>query len=330
MYRHQIEYWALDIIERVNRNQPIEDTRIELKSTWPTPEKAARRIAGHANAARGESILWLIGVDQRKGVIGADYQELSNWYDQVKSYFESISPTLIDLNIPYQNKTVVALFFETDRAPFVIKNPCYGKKGFGAVEYEVPWRDYTTIRTARRSDLIQILSPIQSLPQFEVLEGNLFFREIDRDANKKFDWELKLVMYTMVTNDSPIIIPFHKCSGYVKIPRTIGTIEIKRMHLSPPTRIWFGGGLRNMSTETLSRTIEGTGDELLIYGSGKFDLEGYITTDPIKRFFPENARVHITLLPVNSHRPLSIDVNLKYRPRTEDRNPYWSMNEEDE
>ncbi len=326
MYRHQIEYWALDTIERVNRNQPIEDIRIELKSTWPTPEKAARRIAGHANAARGESILWLVGVNQRNGVIGADYQELSNWYDQVKSYFESISPTLIDLNVPYKNKTVVALYFETDRAPFVIKNPCYGKGGCGPVKYEVPWRDYTTIRTARRSDLIQILSPVQSLPQFEVLSGSLYFEEVDIDGVRKSKGELELDLYAMAAEVNLITIPFHKCSGYVKIPKTIGTVELDMIYLHAPSRLHMQRSIKSITVEKDSRTIDNTSDELLIYGPGKLILKGYLTTEPIVRYYREDSRIHILLEPVNSPRAVSIDVNLKYRPKTEDRGPLWSMN----
>ena len=69
MRNHEIEAWALGIIDRVIQKQPIEDDRVELKAEWPDALKAARRIAGHANAARGEPILWLIGVDEKAGAI---------------------------------------------------------------------------------------------------------------------------------------------------------------------------------------------------------------------------------------------------------------------
>ena len=59
----QIESWALRIIDIVKKGQPNEDFLVELKRDWIDKDKAARRIAGHANAARGENILWLIGVD---------------------------------------------------------------------------------------------------------------------------------------------------------------------------------------------------------------------------------------------------------------------------
>lgn len=69
MRMNDIENWALKIIDRVQSSQPVEDSRVELKAQWPVElNKAARQIAGHANAAHGESILWLIGIDEKEGV----------------------------------------------------------------------------------------------------------------------------------------------------------------------------------------------------------------------------------------------------------------------
>jgi hypothetical protein len=83
----QLESWALRIIECVQSAQPNEDSRVELKKEWPDPVKAARRLAGHANSARGESILWLIGIDEKEGVTGITQNDLADWYAQVKSFF---------------------------------------------------------------------------------------------------------------------------------------------------------------------------------------------------------------------------------------------------
>lgn len=60
----EIESWALSVIQQVESRQPNEDARVEMKTNWIEHFKAARQIAGHANAARGDPILWLIGVDQ--------------------------------------------------------------------------------------------------------------------------------------------------------------------------------------------------------------------------------------------------------------------------
>ena len=118
MTPRQIEAWAIRVLELVENKQNVEDTRVELKTEWPTEmNKVARQIGGHANAARGEPILWLIGVDERAGkVIGAPPSEFANWYPAVGKEFEGTAPECIHLNVPHNGVTVPALLFETDRA----------------------------------------------------------------------------------------------------------------------------------------------------------------------------------------------------------------------
>ncbi|MEQ9669114.1 AlbA family DNA-binding domain-containing protein [Coleofasciculus sp. G2-EDA-02] len=178
----QIESWALRVIDCVKKGQPNEDFLVELKRDWIEKEKAARRIAGHANAARGENILWLIGVDENQGVIGVNATDLASWYSTVESCFNELAPRMTPLNIPVDGKTVVALLFETDRAPFVVKNPVYGSKDAGAVELEVPWRENTLIRSARRSDLIRLLAPLERLPEIEIIDCDLTATIEERDS----------------------------------------------------------------------------------------------------------------------------------------------------
>ncbi len=120
----EIEANVLRIVGRVAAGDPVEDARVELKSEWPDPIKAARRLAGHANAAAGEPILWIIGLDETRGVVGAEKEEVANWLPQVEQQFDQLAPGVYDLNVPVENKTLVALSVETERAPFVVKNPC--------------------------------------------------------------------------------------------------------------------------------------------------------------------------------------------------------------
>src|SRR5215831_15662348 len=120
MTPNEIERWALSVIRRVESQQPVEDSRVELKREWPTDHwRAARRVAGQANAARGQHILWLIGVDEAAGVVGANHVELASWHQQLNSFFDQLAPNLIDVNVHTNSgHTVVALVFETSRAPF--------------------------------------------------------------------------------------------------------------------------------------------------------------------------------------------------------------------
>jgi len=87
--RAQIEARALEAYDLVSSGARREDSGVELKADWPTPDKAARRIAGHANAARGEDILWIVGLDEARGVCPFAPEELANWWSQVRAVFDS-------------------------------------------------------------------------------------------------------------------------------------------------------------------------------------------------------------------------------------------------
>lgn len=162
MRKQQLEARALDICERVQRQHPIEDSHVELKASWPSSDAdMARRLAAHANAARGDDALWLIGVDEKSHQItGATIKDTADWWPQIQSYFDDVSPDLsISLAVPVDGKTVVALLFATDRAPYVVKT------GDGRVSHEVPYRRGTATRSIMRSELLRLLVPKATLPQ---------------------------------------------------------------------------------------------------------------------------------------------------------------------
>jgi hypothetical protein len=261
-----IESWVLDIIKRVESKQPIEDCRIELKADWPSDTyKAARQIAGHANAAHGEPILWLIGVDEEKGVTGADYKEISNWKQTIDSKFDEISPTLIHLNVPYQGKTVVALVWETDRAPYLVKNP----KG-GPISLEVPWRDGCSTRTAKRTNLLTILYPVSKNPQFEVLDGYL---NISQDQQDETGFVvsyggLKLYVYITPRNEGRIVIPFHKCQGRLRFIDSNLCVIFNNIWFESSEDVFYGSGIKVSYPEQKTYSISCTSTEVVINGPG--------------------------------------------------------------
>jgi len=157
----EVEVWAREIVEAVLANQRIEDSRVELKSLWPEPDKAAHHLAAHANAARGTPVLWLIGVDEKaQRLTGANPVELANWSKSVERFFDGDSPRMaLDANVRIERNTVVALYFETHQgAPFAVKN----LQG-GYPQFIVPWREATSLRAANRAELLRILVPIRRL-----------------------------------------------------------------------------------------------------------------------------------------------------------------------
>jgi hypothetical protein len=317
----QIENWALSVIERVESGKPNEDFRVELKSQWIDPQKAARQIAGHANAARGEHILWLIGVDQANGVIGANHMELADWYAKVKAQFDGLAPQLVDLNVPVKRITVVALLFETDRAPFVIKNPAYGSSGGGSVSLEVPWRENTSTRSATRSDLIKLLSPLQKLPSFEILSGELVVQSMSisspppikvtwqgAKSGPNREWHLTLELYIEPKNTERVVIPLHRCNTWLEIIGLLPRTPFQPIFLSSPCT-----GVGEMIVSQ-SLTIKSTNSELLIDGPGKLSVYSSVTIPTVEDSFTHDVQVTVTLRPVNTEHSISINATLVPSP----------------
>lgn len=315
MRPHEIEAWALRIIDVLRRGEIVEDSRVELKADWPDPKQAARRLAAHANAARGERILWLIGADEERGVVGARPEEFSRWYPQVEACFDALAPTVQDVNVPQKEGSITAMVFETDRAPFVVKNPVYGSPGGGSVELEVPWREARATRSARREDLVRLLTPVASLPELEVLQANLHVSE--RPLSDEHYPEpptagprtayLNVDLYFVPRSADTVVIPFHRCRASASLPNG-QQIEFRKIRLVPPTVHSYRRG--SFSSRPDSVTIDGTSSELIIGGPGgaefRAEAEPEARPDDVQR----PARVHIALAVAGAGSPLITDFEI--------------------
>jgi len=300
MKTSEIEAWVFQIVDQVDNNQPNEDSRVELKRTWIDTYKAAREIAGHANANRGEDILWVIGLDEKEGIIGADKKELANWLPQVWHYFKEIHPEVIDLNVQINGKTLEALLFSGDRIPYVVKNKAYGHTDAGSVELEVPWREGCQTRSARRSDLIRILVPMSQLPKVEFLGANIIV--LPRNG---YEVRITAHLYLYPYQFQTLAIPAHRCELKAKID-DIEFGESEKIVLKPlkDTR----GGM----SESL---INCTKTEAIVYGPGLLDVNAYSIKLPALTELPSSdalLTVKISLFDIG--KALVISENLKRIP----------------
>jgi hypothetical protein len=301
MRKHEIEAWALRLIDQVKAKEPTEDSCVELKADWPTDgNKAARRIAGHANAAGGEPILWLIGVDQDAGVTGVSDTETADWLARVRSEFEGLMPRLADdLIIPADGKTVVALLFETDRLPFLVKNPAYGTSQGGPVQREVPWREGTAVRSATRDELLRLLSPLTKLPEVEVLGAALRLTDLHGLKPPVIGWSLDLYLYITPEGDGRLVIPSHKCELFA-----LRECEMVRMAFGPVT---FGCG---SALNTVTRT------EVILSSPGLVTLTATLQTPPPLSSIGGRVRITGHLQPIKAHGsiPLEVELSPKHDP----------------
>lgn len=279
MRSSELEAWAQGVVRQVLSRRRVEDSRIELKSRWPTdPPKAARQIAAHANASRGEHILWIIGVDEDAyTIVGADPDDMATWWNQVRAQFDGEAPQLSHLTFHEGSATLIALYMECLHTPYVVKNPLFGVSK-GAMSHEVPWREGTTTRSARHADLIQILVPLARRPSIDVLKAEIActIEMSGRSAEQPFVTKCKFVLYFVPTQPGRIVVPFHRCQATLRFDRENMDIPLNGIRLSPDRPLYVGstrfGDTPPPPPKAHSLTIDSTPDELLIDGPGKATL----------------------------------------------------------
>lgn len=166
-----MELKVLDEVDRARKQgKGNEDSFVELKRSIPNdPRKAARQIAALCNAAQGEEVLWIIGIDGKTGEVDPGFSDdLQDWWPSVAKCFNEVYPEMSDVVVTVdEDKAVAGLFFTTDRAPYVVNTPGQG------FDREVPWREGTTTRSAHRRELMRLLKSTVHAPEVEVLKADL-------------------------------------------------------------------------------------------------------------------------------------------------------------
>ncbi|MFU8855050.1 helix-turn-helix domain-containing protein [Micromonospora sp. SL1-18] len=272
----EVEEWARRIVERIRNGGPVEDSRVELKRAWPEDHgKAARRIAGHCNANSGELLLWLIGVDESGGVIGVPAQDMATWWPSVRARFDGMSPGVKDVVVDFEGHEIVALIFDADRAPFVVKNPKYGQQGGGAVELEVPWRDATSVRSAKREDLVRLLVPRQRLPEVSVVDS---YAQLSPHG-ELLQLQCSVVVYAVIPMGQAIVLPDHQASGIIRIGNSHDALGLNIDLLAK--RDGYFHPVHNSKDGRFHTALQGD-NQVILEGPGFFRVVGrtYLQTTP--------------------------------------------------
>jgi hypothetical protein len=266
-------------------------------SNWPAgDEKMARQLAGHANAARGEEILWLFGVDEKgMRVPGVSSTEFSNWYAGLKSYFEegwAPDPEL-NINVQWDGSTVVAVLFETNRAPYVVKNPQQGP-----VQFEVPWREGNSTRTARRRDLLRLLVPLQKMPELDLISAHLDAWK--RAPGQHWDWairfDLSLGLYILTRDSSRISIPGHSSSISIDL--------VKRTDRVYYSKVDFPGNYGH----------PGSGEQLVVDGPRYFGCQCELATGEVSISEDSVTNILLRLRLAELERDVDLKATLHWAP----------------
>jgi len=220
-----IEAWTLEVVHRLKTGAQLEDRRVELKREWPAPPvadytKAARQLAGLANAHHPEPVLWLVGIDEQLGqVVGANAIETTTWWNGVGSCFDGDPPDLDDLVVTVDRNTIVALCFDTSAAPFVVKNPSHGNVAGHYIASEVPWRDATMVRSIRKHELRTLLAPRLTAPEVRAHSAMLSLPEsmgLDSQFAPRWSGSMAWIVESLVPKR--VTLPVHRMTLQLEIP----------------------------------------------------------------------------------------------------------------
>jgi hypothetical protein len=222
----------------------------------------------------------------------------------------------------------------------VVDNIC-GRK---LVEPNV-WREATSVRRPKRSDLIKLLSPIQYLPDIEILYGILTFTDnpeyskLSSDELKypdpeegipsQYIWNLFVEMYIEPKTELRVVIPFHKCQVDLYIGNNSFEKSLSGIYMQPPFNVITDILTKTKRKEILSQTIKETGTEILIEGPGKVQLTAKIPewSYPIilEGQVPESVSVDIFLTPSGLKALPKINVVMHHNKLIADMSHDWEF-----
>lgn len=328
--RLQTESHVLAVYDAVCAGRRIEDSLVELKRDWPSPPKAARRIAAHANAARGEAILWLIGLDERIGVVAPSDSDLAQWWAQVRTWFDGEAPRMRDFIVHTESGPIHVLQFDSAAGPFVVRNPEYGKPGAGSIEREVPWRSGTSVRSATREDLVRILAPLQPLPAIQLLKASLTLQEsqtqepfydekcLPVELEPHLTWLIWLEMYVSPQVGTVSVLPVHQTDVEVSVGgATLETITDGKAHYSRPS-YW---GVNRSQPDSVS--VEVTSSEAVVHLPGRLYYNARLL-EPLRAVEPaQSAEVRFQVMPVYTEHSVRLDVTLNSSEPVHDEKMVW-------
>lgn len=292
MTPRDVEVWAGQVLEEIAAGRTIEDTLVELKAEWPTNHlKTARRIAAHANAARGETILWLFGASDKDGgsIPGVNPTEFQNWWGQVRKIFNEDFPVPIERRVIYGKLQVMAVAFLTNLAPYVITVP-EKEVGFSR---EVPFREGQDTKSATRSQLVRILAPVNRLPLIEILtcSATVGIGQPGGTDDWSYSWSLDAKLFIAQPADQHTTLATHKSEAAI----ILDGVEILSLDV------------RQIQVSGVSQSQDATA----VRGSATFSLNARNTLHTAYQpTFPNSLRARVTFAPPFYERTISAECSL--------------------
>lgn len=315
MRKIEIETWAIRVLDSLRPNERVEDHFVELKREWLPAKQLARSLAGHANSAHGDNILWIVGADEKQGaVLGAPHEELANWWPQMEAEFaDKVTPEMIPVRMSYKSEPVTAMLFKTDRAPYVVRNPSFGFVAGHSIEWEIPYRSGTKLRSATRNEMITLLSPHLNLPRCELRAAEVKLKEPALKDRWVQMCEIKAEFYLLPQDDRPIALDDDESSVSIEFPGIITPETLRPCFLLPYT---LGNAVKS------GKTLRTVGAICIV-----LNTSGYIPS--IRDALPyEDLHFRVDLRPIGFEQKITMCATIPYNSllRSQEYPDTWSLN----
>jgi hypothetical protein len=241
-----LEAKVITAVDQLRAGQHVEHDLIECKRSWPQEQKA-RQLAGSLNRAGGDPVVYIIGIDEKTGrVHDVSDTDILDWWSQITPQFDHTPPELVrhlSVQLGEDGEHVVAVAVASDRAPYVVKT------GKGNQNFEVPMREGTGTRSARRDELLRLLIPTVMVPQAVVLEAGLFveyYPEVLRvhpvNGNKMSEQDEavhsfgSLRLYVEHNGKDPVTFPAHGMRGQLLVDGKSLALKVRQSRESTSIR----------------------------------------------------------------------------------------------
>jgi hypothetical protein len=175
---------------------------------------------------------------------------------------------------------------------------------------EVPWREGTEVRSARRSDLMSLLVPRQEEPEVSFFGMHVAAtrQTLEEDPDPFLAWRFSASLYVTPRTPQPIVLPFHQCKIEFAITGAFPKTSTVSFMLKPARGIFPDSeGLGQ------SQSIRASETEVVVTGPGMVGLqarsytrlwEGPAIAKPLE--------VTIALKPALADRAITVPISLSF------------------
>lgn len=297
-----LEARVITAVDRIRAKQLVENDLIECKRSWPQENKA-RQLAGSLNRAGGDPVMYIIGIDDTTGdVHDISDTDILDWWNQIVAKFEHTPPEMIrhiDVQVG-EGEHVVAVVISSDRAPYVVKT------GSANPSLEVPMREGTGTRSARRDELLRLLIPTVRLPEVVVLDVDLrgeYYSQGGTTGIQTLSCTGQLRIYVEHNGSGLVRLPAHGMRGRVTVHEQVFDLSIE----PPLESVSVPSG-----TKTFGMQRPSDGVSLTRPGAVPLQLEvkGLSPDDKLMLIAAETMEIEVVLEVLHSVRPLKVEATL--------------------